>query len=88
MMIVIFTFRFNSGLFQMVANFSLPDKVTTNESSCFNTNSTLKLNFGAGHSWTVNFTLTEKQYQADAISFSYNLNDTTVFKNSTSNGNF
>lgn len=88
MMIVIFTFRFNSGLFQMVANFSLPENVTSSGSSCFDKNSTLKLNFGAGHSWTVNFTLTGKQYQADAIIFSYNLNDTTVFKNSTSNGNF
>lgn len=48
----------------------------------------LKLNFGDGHSWSVNFTMNGKVYQADSIMFSYNLNDSIHFPNSVSNGNF
>ncbi|KAK2848911.1 hypothetical protein Q5P01_008745 [Channa striata] len=63
----------------------LPDNVTTEGSKCDNTSSTLKLNFGAGHSWAVNFTSNGKKYQADSIVFSYNLSDSTVFPNSAIN---
>ncbi|XP_039669160.1 lysosome-associated membrane glycoprotein 2 isoform X1 [Perca fluviatilis] len=65
--------------------FELPTKVTTDESTCGATSSTLKLNFGEGHSWSVNFTINGKMYQADTIIFSYNLSDTTVFPNSVLN---
>ncbi|XP_068447890.1 lysosome-associated membrane glycoprotein 2 isoform X2 [Clinocottus analis] len=68
-----------------MANFELPAEVTTHGSTCDNTSSTLKLNFGEGHSWSVNFTSNGKQYQADIITFSYNLSDTTVFPNSVVN---
>ncbi|TDH07459.1 hypothetical protein EPR50_G00106110 [Perca flavescens] len=64
--------------------FELPAKVT-DESTCGDTSSTLKLNFGEGHSWSVNFTINGKMYQADTIVFSYNLSDTTVFPNSVLN---
>ncbi|XP_031158724.1 lysosome-associated membrane glycoprotein 2 isoform X2 [Sander lucioperca] len=65
--------------------FELPAKVTADESTCDATSSTLKLNFGEGHSWSVNFTINGKMYQADTILFSYNLSDTTVFPNSVLN---
>lgn len=67
--------------------FELPVDVSTNGSTCKNTSSTLKLNFGPGHSWSVNFTANGKMYHADTITLSYNLSDATIFPNSASNGN-
>ncbi|KAJ8014794.1 hypothetical protein DPEC_G00019450 [Dallia pectoralis] len=67
------------------ALFVLPENVTTNGSTCENTTSTLKLNFGEGHSWVINFTKTGTTYQADAIVFAYNLSDTSLFPGSASN---
>ncbi|XP_031718465.1 lysosome-associated membrane glycoprotein 2 isoform X2 [Anarrhichthys ocellatus] len=67
------------------AMFELPGNVTTDGSACDNTSSTLKLNFGEGHSWSVNFTIKGKTYQADTITFSYNLSDTVVFPKSVVN---
>ncbi|KAL0973650.1 hypothetical protein UPYG_G00207890 [Umbra pygmaea] len=66
-------------------SFDLPENVTTNGSVCGNTTSTLKLSFGDGHSWTVNFTTENNTYQADTITFAYNLSDSSIFPNSTSN---
>uniref|UniRef100_A0A8K9XCP5 Lysosomal-associated membrane protein 2 n=1 Tax=Oncorhynchus mykiss TaxID=8022 RepID=A0A8K9XCP5_ONCMY len=65
--------------------FVLPENVTTEGSICNNTTSTLKLGFGDGHSWAVEFTKDNKTYQVDSIVFTYNLNDSRVFTNSTSN---
>uniref|UniRef100_A0A4W5N3P5 Lysosomal-associated membrane protein 2 n=1 Tax=Hucho hucho TaxID=62062 RepID=A0A4W5N3P5_9TELE len=65
--------------------FVLPENVTTEGSTCNNTTSTLKLGFGDGHSWAVEFTKDNKTYQVDSIVFTYNLNDSSVFPNSTSN---
>nr|XP_046262853.1 lysosome-associated membrane glycoprotein 2 isoform X1 [Scatophagus argus] len=65
--------------------FQLPHDVTTSGSECFATSSVLKLNFGEGHSWSINFTVSEKTYQADTITFSYNLSDSTLFPDSVSN---
>ncbi|XP_029518228.2 lysosome-associated membrane glycoprotein 2-like isoform X2 [Oncorhynchus nerka] len=65
--------------------FVLPENVTTKGSICNNTTSTLKLGFGDGHSWAVEFTKDNKTYQVDSIVFTYNLNDSSVFTNSTSN---
>uniref|UniRef100_A0A8C7IEY9 Lysosomal-associated membrane protein 2 n=1 Tax=Oncorhynchus kisutch TaxID=8019 RepID=A0A8C7IEY9_ONCKI len=62
----------------------LPENVTTEGSACDNTTSTLKLSFGDGHSWTVDFTKKNQTYQVDTIVFSYNLNDSSIFPNSTS----
>ncbi|XP_059201824.1 lysosome-associated membrane glycoprotein 2 isoform X1 [Centropristis striata] len=68
------------------AEFELPADVTTVGSTCeLNTSSTLKLNFGNGHSWSVNFTNAGKVYQADTVTFSYNLGDKTTFPNAASN---
>ncbi|XP_064811075.1 lysosome-associated membrane glycoprotein 2-like isoform X3 [Oncorhynchus masou masou] len=65
--------------------FVLPENVTTEGSICNNTTSTLKLGFGDGHSWAVEFTKDNKTYQVDSIVFTYNLKDSSVFTNSTSN---
>ncbi|KAM4555756.1 lysosome-associated membrane glycoprotein 2 isoform 2-T2 [Odontesthes bonariensis] len=65
--------------------FELPADAKPGDSKCEDASSTLMLKFGEGHSWSVNFTLKDKVYQADVITFTYNLNDSTVFPNSQSN---
>ncbi|XP_036932063.1 lysosome-associated membrane glycoprotein 2 isoform X1 [Acanthopagrus latus] len=67
------------------AEFELPANVTTVGSECNDKSSLLKLNFGEGHSWSMNFTVTDKMYQVDSIAFTYNLSDTTLFPNSLNN---
>ncbi|XP_033994963.1 lysosome-associated membrane glycoprotein 2 isoform X1 [Trematomus bernacchii] len=66
------------------AEFELPASVASDGSTCDDTSSTLKLNFGEGHSWSVNFTTEGKIYQVDTITFSYNLGDESIFPDSTS----
>lgn len=39
----------------------------------------LAVQFGDGHSWSVNFTKSNETYQAEFITFTYNTNDTAVF---------
>ncbi|XP_051937064.1 lysosome-associated membrane glycoprotein 2 isoform X1 [Hippocampus zosterae] len=68
-----------------LAEFELPSEVMSSGSKCDKTSSTLNLNFGAGHSWSINFTLDGNIYQADSITFSYNLNDSTIFPKSVLN---
>ncbi|XP_037117148.1 lysosome-associated membrane glycoprotein 2 isoform X2 [Syngnathus acus] len=68
-----------------LATFELPSEVTSTGSKCSNTTSTLKLNFGAGHSWSVNFTVNGTTYQAASITFTYNLSDSTIFPKSALN---
>ncbi|KAK5896824.1 hypothetical protein CesoFtcFv8_009946 [Champsocephalus esox] len=67
----------------LTAEFELPASVASDGSTCDNTSSTLKLNFGEGHSWSVNFTTEGKLYHIDTITFSYNLSDASIFPNST-----
>uniref|UniRef100_A0A8C7ZTP3 Lysosomal-associated membrane protein 2 n=1 Tax=Oryzias sinensis TaxID=183150 RepID=A0A8C7ZTP3_9TELE len=64
--------------------FPLPDYASSEESKCEETSSTLKLKFGDGHYWSVNFTLNKDSYQADTITFSYDLKDDLLFPNSAS----
>lgn len=66
----------------------LPSSVKKDESKCEAANSLLKLNFGEGHSFSMNFTMSEDKYQADVITFSYNLSDSSVFPSALSNGDF
>ncbi|KAF3838638.1 hypothetical protein F7725_010406 [Dissostichus mawsoni] len=68
----------------LTAEFELPASVASDGSTCDNTSSMLKLNFGEGHSWSVSFTTEGKIYQVDTITFSYNLSDASIFPNSTS----
>ncbi|XP_030253165.1 lysosome-associated membrane glycoprotein 2 isoform X1 [Sparus aurata] len=67
------------------AEFVLPTAVTTVGSECDAKSSLLKLNFGEGHSWSVNFTNDNQVYQADSITFTYNLSDTALFPDSLNN---
>ncbi|CAN9515157.1 unnamed protein product [Ophioblennius macclurei] len=64
--------------------FELPENVTTDGSSCDVAKSTLKLDFGDGHSLSTDFTVSGDSYRAEVLTFSYNLNDSTVFVDSTS----
>ncbi|XP_040904870.1 lysosome-associated membrane glycoprotein 2 isoform X2 [Toxotes jaculatrix] len=66
----------------ITVSFELPKNVTTEGSQCDTKSSTLKLNFGEGHSLSMNFTMNGKVYQADSITFSYNLSDSVRFPNS------
>uniref|UniRef100_A0A3Q0S9R3 Lysosomal-associated membrane protein 2 n=1 Tax=Amphilophus citrinellus TaxID=61819 RepID=A0A3Q0S9R3_AMPCI len=59
-----------------------------NESTCGETQSVLKLNFGAGNSWSITFSKTGESYQADTINFTYNLGDPVYFPNTKSEGKF
>ncbi|KAM8848813.1 lysosome-associated membrane glycoprotein 2 isoform 1-T1 [Synchiropus picturatus] len=68
-----------------VAEIELPSKVSANDSVCGSNSSVLKLEFESGHSWTMNFITNGKTYEADSIIFSYNLGDSKVFPNSSSN---
>uniref|UniRef100_A0A8C5PVF2 Lysosomal associated membrane protein 2 n=1 Tax=Leptobrachium leishanense TaxID=445787 RepID=A0A8C5PVF2_9ANUR len=70
------------------ASFSAPDTVTTNGSSCGNDSSPplLWVNFGNGHSWSLNFTKTNITYRGDVLTFTYNLSDTTYFKDALKGG--
>lgn len=59
----------------------LPSTVTHDGSVCGNDTQAalLAVQFGGGHSWSVNFTETNETYQADFIVFTYNTNDAAVF---------
>uniref|UniRef100_A0A8B9PJC8 Lysosome-associated membrane glycoprotein 2 n=1 Tax=Apteryx owenii TaxID=8824 RepID=A0A8B9PJC8_APTOW len=63
------------------ATLSLSSNVTHDGSICGNDTQAalLAVQFGEGHSWSVNFTKTNETYQADFITFAYNTNDTAVF---------
>uniref|UniRef100_A0A1A8HAH9 Lysosomal membrane glycoprotein 2 n=1 Tax=Nothobranchius korthausae TaxID=1143690 RepID=A0A1A8HAH9_9TELE len=64
----------------------LPANATSNSSTCDEKSSTLTLDFGAGNSWSVGFTSDMKSYHVDTVTFTYNLSDSTFFKNALSNG--
>lgn len=65
----------------------LPNNVTIEEDTCKENTSMLKIHFGKGHSWSMNFQKKEKTYQAESIVFVYSLSDSEYFPNSQSNGN-
>uniref|UniRef100_A0A8C4UEF7 Lysosome-associated membrane glycoprotein 2 n=1 Tax=Falco tinnunculus TaxID=100819 RepID=A0A8C4UEF7_FALTI len=60
---------------------NLSSSVTHNGSVCGNDThaALLAVQFGEGHSWSINFTKTNETYQGDLITFTYNTNDTAVF---------
>lgn len=77
-----------TSLFQtLIAPFQLPENATSGGSQCDDKTSTLKLNFGVGHSWSMNFSKSGNSYLADQITFSYNLSDSNYFPGSSSNSN-
>ncbi|XP_074963238.1 lysosome-associated membrane glycoprotein 2 isoform X2 [Phalacrocorax aristotelis] len=60
---------------------NLSSTVTHNGSVCGNDTQAalLAVQFGEGHSWSINFTKTNETYQGGFITFIYNTNDTAVF---------
>ncbi|XP_061581660.1 lysosome-associated membrane glycoprotein 2 isoform X2 [Cololabis saira] len=67
------------------ATFELPPTANPDDSKCDETASTLTLKFGEGHSWSMDFSKKDAFYQADNVTFTYNLSDSTTFPNSASN---
>ncbi|KAM9377077.1 lysosome-associated membrane glycoprotein 2 isoform 2-T2 [Pholidichthys leucotaenia] len=65
-------------------SFELPDAVKTDGSKCGDESSELQLHFGNGHFLSVSFSKQKGTYQADLINFTYNLNDSSIFKDSVS----
>ncbi|KAF4789019.1 Lysosome-associated membrane glycoprotein 2 [Turdus rufiventris] len=60
---------------------NLPSNVTHNGSVCGNDTqpALVAVQFGEGHSWSINLTKTNETYQGDFITLTYNTNDTAVF---------
>ncbi|XP_077681767.1 lysosome-associated membrane glycoprotein 2 isoform X1 [Eretmochelys imbricata] len=61
--------------------------ITHDRSTCGNKTHAplLAVEFGAGHSWSINFTKTNETYQGNIISFTYNTSD-PVFKDAKTKG--
>ncbi|NXH33751.1 LAMP1 protein, partial [Myiagra hebetior] len=76
----------NNGQNQFV-HFFLPQNASVDsQSSCGKDNAShpvLILDFGAGHSLSLNFSESADKYQVEELVFHYNLSDTTLFPNST-----
>ncbi|KFQ57282.1 Lysosome-associated membrane glycoprotein 2, partial [Nestor notabilis] len=80
MMRFLITYETNSSDYKNTT-LNLSSNVTHDGSVCGNDTQAalLAVQFGEGHSWSVNFTKTNETYQGDFITFTYNTNDTTVF---------
>ncbi|KAM4660141.1 lysosome-associated membrane glycoprotein 2 isoform 2-T2 [Amazona ochrocephala] len=80
MMKFLITYETNSSDYKNTT-LNLPSNVTHDGSVCGSDTQAalLAVQFGEGHSWSVNFTKTNETYQADFVTFTYNTNDTTVF---------
>lgn len=61
-----------------------PDNVNTTGSTC--EGALLVVNFGNGHSWSLNFTRNNTEYSVNMIVFTYNTNDSTLFKDAKQKG--
>lgn len=69
------------------AVFALTDDANSTKSTCDAKNSMLMLNFGEGHAFSITFSKIEEVYEADVVTFTYNLGDPVHFPNSKSKGN-
>ncbi|XP_009070214.1 PREDICTED: lysosome-associated membrane glycoprotein 2 [Acanthisitta chloris] len=80
MMKFLITYETNSSDYKTIT-MDLPSNVTHNGSVCGSDTqpALVALQFGEGHSWTVNTTKNNESYWADMITFTYNTNDTAVF---------
>ncbi|XP_005913221.1 lysosome-associated membrane glycoprotein 2 isoform X2 [Haplochromis burtoni] len=66
------------------AVFALTDDANSTKSTCDAKNSMLMLNFGEGHAFSITFSKIEEVYEADVVTFTYNLGDPVHFPNSKS----
>ncbi|XP_039872345.1 lysosome-associated membrane glycoprotein 2 isoform X1 [Simochromis diagramma] len=66
------------------AVFALADDANSTKSTCDAKHSMLMLNFGEGHAFSMSFSKIEEGYEADVVTFTYNLGDPVHFPNSKS----
>ncbi|XP_071298499.1 lysosome-associated membrane glycoprotein 2 isoform X1 [Agelaius tricolor] len=80
MMSFLITYESNNGDYKNTT-LNLSPNATHNGSVCGNDTQAalLAVQFGEGHSWSINITKTNETYQGDFITLTYNTNDTAVF---------
>ncbi|XP_063279776.1 lysosome-associated membrane glycoprotein 2-like isoform X2 [Prinia subflava] len=80
MMRFLITYELNNGDYN-TTTLNLSSSVTHNGSVCGNDTQAalVAVQFGEGHSWSINITKTNETYQGDFITLTYNTNDTAVF---------
>ncbi|NWI57273.1 LAMP2 protein, partial [Calyptomena viridis] len=80
MMRFLITYESNTSDYK-TTTLNLSSSVTHNGSVCGNDTQAalVAVQFGEGHSWSVNFTKNNETYQGDFFTFTYNTNDTAVF---------
>ncbi|NXE86861.1 LAMP2 protein, partial [Menura novaehollandiae] len=80
MMRFLITYESNNGEYK-TTTLNLTSSVTHNGSVCGNDTQAalVAVQFGKGHSWSINFTKNNETYQGDILTLTYNTNDTTVF---------
>ncbi|XP_015481703.1 lysosome-associated membrane glycoprotein 2 isoform X1 [Parus major] len=80
MMRFLITYESNNGDYK-TTTLNLSSSVTHNGSVCGNDTQAalLAVQFGEGHSWSMNITKNNETYQGDFITLTYNTNDTAVF---------
>ncbi|XP_005037544.2 PREDICTED: lysosome-associated membrane glycoprotein 1 [Ficedula albicollis] len=84
---VAFSVEYKTSGPKELVRFFLPQNASVaSQSSCGKDNTShpvLVLDFGAGHSLSLNFSESADKYQVEELVFHYNLSDTTLFPNST-----
>ncbi|XP_058703447.1 lysosome-associated membrane glycoprotein 2 isoform X3 [Poecile atricapillus] len=80
MMRFLITYESNNGDYK-TTTLNLSSSVTHNGSVCGNDTQAalLAVQFGEGHSWSMNITKNNETYQGDFITLTYNTNDTAAF---------
>ncbi|XP_005045908.1 PREDICTED: lysosome-associated membrane glycoprotein 2 isoform X1 [Ficedula albicollis] len=80
MMRFLITYESNNGDYKNTT-LNLSSNVTHNGSICGNDTQAalVAVQFGDGHSWSINVTKNNETYQGEFITLTYNTNDTTVF---------
>uniref|UniRef100_A0A8C3R8S5 Lysosome-associated membrane glycoprotein 2 n=1 Tax=Cyanoderma ruficeps TaxID=181631 RepID=A0A8C3R8S5_9PASS len=80
MMRFLITYESNNGDYK-TTTLNLSSSVTHNGSVCGNDTQAalLAVQFGEGHSWSINMTKSNETYQGEFITLTYNTNDTAVF---------
>ncbi|NWY18912.1 LAMP2 protein, partial [Aphelocoma coerulescens] len=80
MMRFLITYESNNGDYK-ITTLNLSSSVTHNGSICGNDTQAalVAVQFGEGHSWSINITKNNETYQGDFITLTYNTNDTAVF---------
>ncbi|KAG8448204.1 hypothetical protein GDO86_015338 [Hymenochirus boettgeri] len=66
----------------------IPNNVTTDGSDCGSNTSAplLVINFGSGHSWSLNFTKNETMYSGNVLTVTYNTSDLSLFPDALGKG--